>query len=32
MMIEKRDEAGDRSLEVDIVLPQRIVSIDEKCL
>jgi hypothetical protein len=29
MMIEKRDEAGDRSLEVDIVLPQRVVGVDE---
>jgi hypothetical protein len=31
-MIEVRDEAGDRPLEIDVVLPERVVRIDEECL
>jgi hypothetical protein len=32
VMIEKRDEAGDGALEVDVVLPQRVVGVDEEGL
>ena len=32
MVIEKRNEARDRALKIDIVFPERIVGIDEKCL
>src|SRR5689334_8103210 len=32
LMVEERDEAGNRPLEVDVVFPERIVSVDEKCL
>jgi hypothetical protein len=31
-MVEERDESRDRSLEVDVVLPECIVRIDEKVL
>jgi hypothetical protein len=31
-MIQKRDEARDRPLKVDIVLPERIVGVDEEVL
>jgi hypothetical protein len=31
-MIQKRDEGGDGALEVDVVLPERVISIDEKRL
>jgi hypothetical protein len=32
VMIEIADEAGDSALEVDVVLPQRVVGVDEKGL
>src|SRR5678816_2679996 len=32
MMIQKRDETRDRALEVDIVLPERVVGVDEEIL
>ena len=31
-VVKIRDEGGNRPLEVDVVLPQRIVSVDEQCL
>src|SRR5664279_3289349 len=32
MMIQKRDEVGDRPLEVNIVLPERVVGVDQEVL
>ena len=32
VMIQKRDEAGDGALEVDVVLPERVVGVDEEGL
>ena len=32
MVIEKRNEAGDRPLEVDVVLPERVVGVDQEGL
>ena len=32
LVIEKRDEFGDGTLEVDVVLPKRVVGIDEQSL
>src|SRR5579872_1647390 len=32
MMIEERNEARDGALEVDVVLPERVVGINEECL
>ncbi len=31
-VIEVRDEAGDRALEVDVVLPQSVVGVDQQSL
>ena len=32
VMIQKRDEARDRALEVDVVFPERVVGVDEEGL
>ena len=32
MMIQKRNETRDGALEVDVVLPQRVIGVDEKIL
>jgi hypothetical protein len=32
VVIEKRDEAANGPLEVDVVLPERVVGVDEKSL
>ena len=32
LMVQKRNEAGNRTLEVDVVLPERVVCVDEQCL
>ncbi len=32
VMIEERDEAGDGALEIDVVLPERVVGVDEEGL
>jgi hypothetical protein len=31
-MIEKRNEVGDGPLKIDVVLPERVIGIDEECL
>ena len=31
-MVQKRDEAGDGALEVDVVFPERVVGVDEEGL
>jgi len=32
VMVEKRNEARNRPLEIDVVLPQRVVGVDEEGL
>ena len=32
LVVEKRDEAGDRPLEIDVVLPQGVIGVDEQRL